>query len=97
MILPIPETGLEEGWEDMGNGFMKRQMYRFRQGDVDEGRIFYQSNGMEADTDYFMFEVRKTLSFLWTPPCSDIVSSERLKQLIQPSLYHANHEEESFC
>ncbi|PIK50781.1 putative extracellular matrix protein FRAS1-like [Apostichopus japonicus] len=32
MILPIPETGLEEGWEDMGNGFMKRQMYRFRQG-----------------------------------------------------------------
>ncbi|PIK53992.1 hypothetical protein BSL78_09129, partial [Apostichopus japonicus] len=60
MILPIPETGLEEGWEDMGNGFMKRQMYRFRQGDVDEGRIFYQSNGMEADTDYFMFEVSDT-------------------------------------
>ena len=58
MIVPIPEEGVGQGWEDLGDGHMAARMYRFLQRDVDEGRIFYlHDEGSIGHSDYFTFQV----------------------------------------
>ena len=57
MVVAIPEDGLGEGWQDLGNGLMSKRLMRFRQRDIDEGRVYYKHFGMEGTSDYFMFEV----------------------------------------
>ena len=58
MVVAIPDEGLPEGWEDLGNGLMSKRLMRFKQADIDEGRIYYKHFGQESTADYFMFEVK---------------------------------------
>ena len=58
MVLPIPDTGLPSGWEDMQNGFMLQPLVRFAQEDINQGKVYYRHSGGEVTSDYFMFEVR---------------------------------------
>ena len=57
MVVPLPETGVYPGWDDMGDGTMATRMSRFLQRDINEGRIFYKNKGSAALTDIVMFEV----------------------------------------
>ena len=57
MVVPLPETGVYPGWEDMGDGTMATRMSRFLQRDINEGRIFYKHKGNAALTDTVTFEV----------------------------------------
>ncbi|XP_038060993.1 extracellular matrix protein FRAS1-like [Patiria miniata] len=60
MILPIPDTGVPSGWEDMQNNYMMKPLTRFAQEDIDQGKIYYRHSGGEVTSDYFMFEVADT-------------------------------------
>ncbi|XP_070544831.1 extracellular matrix organizing protein FRAS1-like [Ptychodera flava] len=60
MVLPVPSSGIYDGWRDKGNGLMESTVSQFRQLDLDEGRIWYQHHSDEEENDYFMFEVSDT-------------------------------------
>ena len=57
MVVPVPSSGAGRGWEDMGDGHMAANMYRFMQRDIDEGRIWYKHKGSSSRSDFFKFEV----------------------------------------
>ncbi len=61
MVVAIPDEGTPDGWTDLGNGLMSKRLMRFKQADIDEGRIYYKHFGAENPTDYFMFEVSKNV------------------------------------
>ena len=57
MVVPLPDTGVYPGWDDMGDGTMATRMSRFLQRDINEGRIYYKHKGSAALTDTVTFEV----------------------------------------
>ena len=61
VVVPMPQGGATEGWQDVGDGQMAAQMSRFLQRDVNEGRIWYQHGGNTSKSDFFMFEVTRSL------------------------------------
>lgn len=63
MVVPLPETGVYPGWEDMGDGTMATRMSRFLQRDINEGRIYYKHKGNAALTDIVTFEVYRIFHF----------------------------------
>ena len=54
----MPSTGPTTGWRRHGDGKMAAKMVRFRQSDIDEGRMWYQHNGVADRTDAIHFKVR---------------------------------------
>ncbi|XP_069123568.1 extracellular matrix organizing protein FRAS1-like [Argopecten irradians] len=60
MVVPIPEDGPGQGWEDIGGGSMAAKMFRFMQRDIDEGRIWYKHKASSATSDVITFEIADT-------------------------------------
>lgn len=57
IVVPIPQTGIHEGWTRIDTSKMGARIYRFTQNDINEGRIFYRHTGILSGTDIFSFEV----------------------------------------
>ncbi|XP_052791092.1 extracellular matrix organizing protein FRAS1-like isoform X2 [Mya arenaria] len=73
MVVPIPPSGVGNGWDDIGEGYMAARLTRFLQRDIDEGRIWYKNRGTAAFTDFIRFEVADTGS------STDVLSDQAFK------------------
>ena len=58
MVVPMPDGGPTEGWDDIGGGQMGAKMFRFLQRDINEGRMWYRHHGGKENSDFILFEVR---------------------------------------